>query len=819
MTTPRKSASALCILGLLIAALLGAGASTAGAVTGGPASPETLPAASSPMWQTSDSVWALAYSNHVLFAAGNFTAICPPGTAAGNCVPTAAGTAMTRIAAFHADGTDAGSPCTTASPCPGIGAWSDPKVNGTVYALTVTPDGSKLYAGGDFTSVKGVNRSHAAGFDLTKAGSPVFTFNPSLNGQVRALAATDTTLYIGGLFTNSGHAKLASYDITGTAGGALRAAWAPTVDNNVFALMIGPGADSGYVVLGGKFRTVNGASRNGIAQLSQTDASNGPMSNTILPTPNGTKTSDVKVLTTDGTNILLGAEGNGYGVFDGTASVNPASGNANWKTTCLGATQALAVIGNDLYIGSHSHNCSTAPGGGFGQLPFNGDPRSWHHLIAERVQADSNGAAGSLRSWFPTVDNGAPASDPYNQTFLGPRAMATDGTSLFVGGEFLTTTENGVKKPQRGLIRYSPTADTTKPQATRPTYTATNPPTATSPAPGQVTLRFPGFTDPDDRALSYSVTRDGLPLLGRTSPDTSSPVNSPFWQSPEYVYRDTAALPGSHTYTVTATDSEGQSASASDTVTTATTATGGYRSAVLADNPGFYWRLDEGSGTAAVDSSVNHRNGLYRGTPPMNRPGAIGSDTAIGISPTRGVTMAPGTASAPPTDYTLEAWVRTDPGASGGRILGWTSTSAGTSASGNRAIYMMNNGQLIYSILTSDGSTCHFGIPYGTPGTCYVWSKQSYNDGSWHHVVATQSSTAGMVLYVDGVKVNASTEASSMKPKTGTGLWQAGYISTFTKAPWGPVATTSLTGDVDEVAVYPTVLSPARITAHWQAAE
>ena len=47
---------------------------------------------------------------------------------------------------------------------------------------------------------------------------------------------------------------MASYTITPT-GGVLRGGWAPTVDAQVYALMIGPGSDSGFVVLGGHFRT------------------------------------------------------------------------------------------------------------------------------------------------------------------------------------------------------------------------------------------------------------------------------------------------------------------------------------------------------------------------------------------------------------------------------------------------------------------------------------------------------------------------------------------------------------------------------------
>lgn len=803
-------------LSLVLVAVLALAGSSASAVTGGPGAPQTLPASDSSTWQTDNSVWALAYSNHVVFAAGDFTHICAPGTPASSC-----STPMGGIAAFHADGTGVGTPCTAASPCPGVGAWLDPKVVGRVYALSVTPDGTKLYAAGDLSSADGVKHGKIVGYDLTRTTTRSATRQlptPSAVGQVRALATTNDYVFVGGGFTSMKAADgtafnqphLASFT---TADGVLRTDWAPPVDDTVFALLPGPGADSANLVLGGKFRNVDNNPHSGVAQVAMSDGSDGPMSNTIVPGNVGTTHSDVKALTTDSDgNLYVGAEGTGYGIFDGTASVNPVDGTQIWKSPCLGATQAIAVLNNALYIGSHAHDCASLPNGGFGQLPFVGDDRSWHHLIAEQARPDSTpSSGGQLLNWYPNVNNGP---DPLDQTHLGPRAMATDGTTLWVGGEF--TTVNG--KAQRGLTRFIAGPDTTPPAPTRPTYTDAAAPTATSPAPGQVTLRFPGFSDPDDRTLSYAITRDGLPVTGPTTPDTSANVDSPFWKTPDYVYRDTNVPPGSHTYTITATDAEGQSGSVSASVTVASAATGGFPSNVLASSPSLYWRLNETGGTAAADSSPNNRVGTYFGSPTFSRPGAIAGNNGLGVSNGRGV-AATGKAAAP-TDYTLDTWIRVDPtNHKGGRILGFNTSAGATTGTGNRALYMLNSGQIAYSILTSDGSTCHFGIPYAPVGSCYVFSKQSLNDGTWHHIVATQSSTAGMVLYIDGMQVASENEAPAMKPKAVTGVWQAGVISTFTSAPQFSSKPGTLNGDIDEVAVYPTPLTANQVAGQWTSAE
>ncbi len=742
----------------------------------------TLPATASPTWQMNNSVWSLAYSNGVVFVGGDFTAIGAPGKTPG--------TTMTRIAALHSS---TGNPCTATDPCPGFGAWTNPAVNGRVWALNVTPDGSKLYAGGSFTSAKGKGRGKLAAFNLKASGAPLLNFNPGLNGTVRALASTNTTLFAGGSFSNAANGRIASYSINNATGGVLRGGWAPTVDGQVNALLIGPGSDSGNVVLGGTFNNVNGAAHNRIAQVSQSTGANGPMANNLLPAPNGAHHSDVKALTTDGKYIYLGAEGTGYGVFDGTEAVNPNTGKRVWKDNCLGATQAVAVIKNVLYVGSHSHNCSFLPNGGFPQLPFNGDPRSWHHLISEQAQPNSTpGSGGQLLGWFPTVNNGP---DTRSNVYLGPRAMTTDGTTLWVGGEF--TAVNGVA--QRGLTRFTPGGKGAAPAAATLT--------ATSPAPGHVTLRYISSSDKDDPTLTYQVYRDG------TLVSTANSMKSPFWWSSDFVYRDSAAPAGTHTYLVKVTDGVGLTASSSVSVTTATANTGGYRSAVLSDNPSYYWRLNEGSGSVATDQTAHHANGVYRGNPARGAAGAIGSDSGITLAAGKGVSTN-ATAAAPDT-YSVEAWFRSTT-RTGGRIFGFNSPTS-TTSNANRVLYMMNSGQLIYSIVTSDGSTCHYGTTYGHNGTCYIWSRQAYNDGTWHHVVIEQSPTAGMTMFVDGVQIARTTDPSGKSPKAASGTWQLG-VASVKGAAQNPSSGT-FNGSVDEFAVYPGLLSAAQVNKHWRAAE
>jgi hypothetical protein len=73
---------------------------------------------------------------------------------------------------------------------------------GGVTAVEATPDGSKLFVAGSFNTVGGVARQKVASLDLT-TGAPIssFAFTRSTNNRATALAATNSTLYVGGRFS------------------------------------------------------------------------------------------------------------------------------------------------------------------------------------------------------------------------------------------------------------------------------------------------------------------------------------------------------------------------------------------------------------------------------------------------------------------------------------------------------------------------------------------------------------------------------------------------------------------------------------------
>jgi RHS repeat-associated protein len=216
-----------------------------------------------------------------------------------------------------------------------------------------------------------------------------------------------------------------------------------------------------------------------------------------------------------------------------------------------------------------------------------------------------------------------------------------------------------------------------------------------------------------------------------------------------------------------------------------------YATTVGADNPAGYWRLGEPAGSGmAADASPNGINGLYQGGVTPGQPGPLTGDpdTSTAFNGSSGYVGLGTPAALRPDQLTLEAWFKTSVAANMTILRSrWYGYSLGTNASG----------QVVGSVCGS--STCF------TAG-----SLTSLADGRWHHVVLTKSNTWGVNLYVDG-------SSASTVPSPGTTYYGTtpGGIAIGRD---GDFDGSYFNGSIDEVAIYPTVLSLQRITAHYQAA-
>lgn len=768
--------------GTLLAASVVAAMPAAAAVAPDPGPPAVTPTApvlsaiNSSMWQTNAAVWALAASNGVVYAGGDFTKVRAPGTAVGDVSETNA----QHVTAFNtSDGTPVVYPYGTT----GKTTIFNHVINGHVAALTVSPDGKTLYVGGDFTAVDNIAHSKIAAFDLTTItpakGPALLPWTPgTLVNGVRGIAvsADNSSVFIGGDFTQItppvgaviAQARVAKLSApVGTSPTAtVDPTWVPSVDGVVDTVLIAPNTND--LIVGGNFDYVNGQPLRALGSLDMTTGANGPLDQLIHTCGKGCGTrSDIKALTTDGTNVYVAAEGTGGGWFDGTLAFNPVTGHQVWYDNCLGATQAIAIVGGVLYDGSHAHDCSAI--GGFGQTPItsgpasgsNTGPASWHHLMGEQI------SDGKLLDWFPTTNPGALNSNgglPPNT--LGPRAMASDGTNLFVAGQF--TQVNGVN--QQGITRFMGTAPHAKPVAVSNGF-------AQLLAGNTAVLKFAGTSDPDSGTLTYNVYRDG----NYTTPvATYGPVWAHSWTSPLYEFRDTGLTAGAHYYQVDAVDETNQ---AVRSVKFTASATGvGYQNAVNAFKPNTFWRVSETSGTIAADASGHNSTGSYFGSLNQGIAGAVPNNTAIRLGEGSGI-VSNAKAAAGSNTFAIGLWIRTTT-TTGGRIIGFGDRQNGTSSNYDRVLYMTNTGQLIFGI--------------NGKGVQYLWTPKAYNDGTWHYVVAELDPTYGLRLLVDSVQV-----AFNNSQKVGqsfNGYWKLG-ADNLNGWPQRPTSS-GITADIDEVTLF-----------------
>ncbi len=542
--------------------------------------------------------------------------------------------------------------------------------------------------------------------------------------------------------------------------------------------------DDSVVLVGGYFTQINGVTQQSIASVDPTTGASDAWAATIVPNYPGCM-SEVKDIIISGTTAYIAAEGTGGGCFDGDFAANVSDGSLIWQNDCLGATQTVEVVGNWLYKGSHAHDCAFTPGG-FPQADSSGGTEILHHLL------DQSLTDGSLGHWNP-VTNMPNGSEP-----LGPGIMATDGTQLFVGGDFTTVNNVG----QQGLARFGPLPGTVKPG--KPAA-----PTVVSTTAGVDSVTFTGVSSPDVGTLSYAIFRDKVTTPIATITATSWP-----WALPVLHYRDTAVAPGSvHTYRVQANDgtlSSPESVASAPVTVSTTSPTSTYQEAVQTDTPSFFWQLNETSGTEAYDSSGNGFEGVYEGGTQQGEPGSIPGDpsTSVGFNGQQDGLISSANAVSGPTDFSIELWFQTTTN-TGGKLIGFGDQQTGYSSNYDRHIYMMNDGQLVFGVWNGQTET--------------VETPDVYNDGQWHYVVATFSSSTGMALYVDDQLIGTNPNTT---PQSYNGYWRVGgdNLNGWNLDPWGgnSQGTTQpnsywFTGQIDDVAVYPGALTATQIATHWAA--
>ncbi|WP_142457744.1 PKD domain-containing protein [Geodermatophilus aquaeductus] len=776
----RTVASPRALLAGLLATLLFAGV-LGGAVPGiasadwapvnpaDPATPATVTADALPTVQINGVAWAQVVVGNTVFVGGDFSTARPAGAA-----PGVAETPRSNLLAYDIR---TGELITSFAPT----------LDGQVLALAASPDGSRLYVGGDFGRVNGQVRTRIAAFNAA-TGQLVADFRPAVSGQVSAIAATNSTVYLGGTVTAVGSVARTRLAAVSAATGALTA-WAPQPGGTANQIMAMTLAGTNQVVIAGRFSSLNGTATSGVGAVDATSGATRPFAVGQLITNQGPNAAIYSLATSNGVVYGTGYDFGGPGNLEDTFAARADGGQAVWFSDCRGDHYSVYATSTVVYTASHAHDCANI--GGFPEQ----QPRV--HMFGNALSAAATGTVqriSELRSNTRLVGQPAPSYLPWDPDFIAGTytgqfqagwSVSGNGDYVVFGGEFPTV--NGVG--QQGLVRFAVPA--LAPNRVGP---ATSKPFAltTTMVPGAVRLTWPSVTDRDNENLTYRVYRDS---------DTAAPVceatrPTRWWDLPTFGCVDTTASAGSHRWLVTVSDPAGNKLSSAWVTGTVPAASSGasrpYARAVAADGALDHWYLGEASGAIAYDYAgardLTVGSGVTRSV-----AGAIPGDanTASAFNGTSSGAASTGTAIAGPQTFSVEAWFSTT-SRTGGKIIGFGDRNSGLSANYDRHVWMDTAGRLSFGVYTGAATT--------------ITGPTAYNDGGWHHVVATMS-PSGLALYVDGTLV--ASRAGALRAQPYNGYWRIGGDSAWTGggAAW-------FTGRIDEVAVYPAALSAQQVSTH-----
>jgi Domain of unknown function (DUF5122) beta-propeller len=267
--------------------------------------------------------------------------------------------------------------------------------NGRVYSLALS--GGTLFAGGTFGTIGGQPRLNLAALDA--ATGAVAAWNPAPRYAVSALAASASTLYVGGRFPDVAVAQprnnLAAFSLASL----LLTDWNPGTGDEVRGLAVA----GETVYAGGTFTIAGGMTRNFLAALDLTTG----RATSFNPNLNGSVTA--MVLTGD-TMFVAG----GFNRFGGAprqylAQFTLATGNPTAFAPPgpdIPPYNVLAVSETTVYVGGRFTRFLTSP------------PTFRSNLAA------FDRRTGAVTSWNPDAN-----AEVY--------ALALSGSTIYAGGEFL----------------------------------------------------------------------------------------------------------------------------------------------------------------------------------------------------------------------------------------------------------------------------------------------------------------------------------------------------------------------------------------------
>ena len=250
-----------------------------------------------------------------------------------------------------------------------LSTWNPISTFGDINALILSPSDSTVYVGGSMSGISGYTGTlYAAAVSASGTGAGT-GWNPGPNGDVLSLGVSPSgsTVYIGGNFStiNSGASTTVARDDLGAVSSSTGydTGWNAAPDAQVYAI----GTSSSSVMLGGLFDTVNEQPRANLAAL--TTATGDVTSWNPGASGSSTPLVDTLALSADDSTLYVGGSFGtlgGAGQIDAGAVSTSTGANTGWDPGFYsggGGVSAIAVGSSYVYVagGFSEENYDTTP--------------------------------------------------------------------------------------------------------------------------------------------------------------------------------------------------------------------------------------------------------------------------------------------------------------------------------------------------------------------------------------------------------------------------------------------------------------------------
>ncbi len=332
---------------------------------------------------------------------------------------------------------------------------------GGVSAVEASPDGTKLFVAGSFNTVGGVTMTKVASLNLTTgAALPGFAFTNATNGQVTALAVSNTTVYAGGKFTRINGTLLTGLAAANAATGAID----PGFDNQISGGIGVNGAltvqqlklthDNSKLLVVHTGRKIDGQDRLGMGIIDTSTKQLLPWrshlwDDNIARVGGVTRIYAADISPDDSYFVVTSGSGGDAPPISDVAVAYPLTqaslSNSDvqplWIARCFDSVYSVAITEKAVYIGGHfSWNESPTanqPWPGLDNVGYGtGQGLSGYGLGDQVVRRDHVGAldpaTGTALEWSPG-----------SNSFEGNKAMEATPRGLIVGGDAMI--QGGVK--------------------------------------------------------------------------------------------------------------------------------------------------------------------------------------------------------------------------------------------------------------------------------------------------------------------------------------------------------------------------------------